>query len=76
MASILLDVAVGADVVQDLAQVIFLISKNHHSTKPAVILIFFTPGLFQVLPAVRHHSKTVQAIGKWALSLATIKVGV
>jgi hypothetical protein len=31
-------VAVGGDVVQDLAQVIFTIGKNHHSTKPTVIL--------------------------------------
>ena len=50
LASISLDVAVGGDVVQDLAQVIYVVTKNHHSTKPRVILIFSTPGLFQVLP--------------------------
>jgi len=32
LASILLDVAVGGDVVQDPAQVIFIISKNLYST--------------------------------------------
>ena len=36
LASILLDVAVGGDVVQDPAQVIFIISKNPYSTKPMV----------------------------------------
>jgi hypothetical protein len=36
LASILLDVAVGGDVVQDPAQVIFTISKNPYSTKPMV----------------------------------------
>jgi hypothetical protein len=36
LASILLDVAVGGDVVQDPAQVIFTISKNPYSTKPTV----------------------------------------
>ncbi len=36
LASILLDVAVGGDVVQDPAQVIFIISKNPYSTKPTV----------------------------------------
>ena len=51
LASISLDVAVGGDVVQDPAQVIY-ISKNHHSNKPRVILNFSTPGLFQVLPTV------------------------
>ena len=46
LTSILLDVAMGGDVVQDPAQVIFIISKNPYSTKPAVILNFFTPSLF------------------------------
>ncbi len=36
LASISLDVALGGDVVQDPAQVIFLISKNPYSTKPTV----------------------------------------
>jgi hypothetical protein len=36
LASILLDAAVGGDVVQDPAQVIFIISKNPYSTKPTV----------------------------------------
>ncbi len=36
LAFIFLDVAVGGDVVQDPAQVIFIISKNPYSTKPAV----------------------------------------
>jgi len=52
LTSILLDVAVGGDVVQDPAQVIFIISKNPYSTKPTVILNFSTPSLFQVRPAV------------------------
>ena len=43
IGSILLDVAVGGDVVQDPAQVIFIISKNPYNTKPTVILIFSTP---------------------------------
>ncbi len=36
LASILLDAAVGGNVVQDPAQVIFIISKNPYSTKPTV----------------------------------------
>ncbi len=36
LASISLDAAVGGDVVQDPAQVIFIISKNPYSTKPTV----------------------------------------
>ncbi len=52
LASILLDVAVGGDVVQDPAQVIFIISKNHHCTKPTVILSFSTPAAFQLRPTV------------------------
>jgi hypothetical protein len=46
LASISLDVAVGGDVVQDLAHVVFILSKKSYSTKPAVILNFSTPGLF------------------------------
>ncbi len=45
LASISLDVAVGGDVVQDPAQDIFIISKNHHCTKPTVILNFSTPSV-------------------------------
>jgi hypothetical protein len=52
LASILHDVSVGGDVVQNSAQGIFVISKNHQSTKLKVILNFSTPGLFQVLPTV------------------------
>jgi hypothetical protein len=36
LASISLDAAVGGDVGQDPAQVIFIISKNPFSTKPTV----------------------------------------
>ena len=36
LASISLDAAVGGNVVQDPAQVIFIISKNSYSTKPTV----------------------------------------
>ncbi len=36
LASISLDVAVGGDVIQDQAQIIFIISKNPYSTKPTV----------------------------------------
>ncbi len=50
LASIFLDVAVGGDVVQDPAQVIFIISKNPYSTKPMVILSFSTPSLFLLWP--------------------------
>jgi len=46
LASISLDVAVGGDVVQDPAKVIFIISKNPYSTKPTVVLNFSTPSLF------------------------------
>ncbi len=52
LASILLDVAVGGDVVQDPAQVIFIISKNPYSTKSTVILKFSTPSLFLLWPTV------------------------
>ena len=48
----LLDVAVGGDVVQDPAQVIFIINKNLYCTKPTVILNFSTPSLFKVWPTV------------------------
>ena len=55
LASISLDVAVGGDVVQDPAQVIFIISKNHHCTKPTVILSFSTPAAFQLRPTVPNR---------------------
>ncbi len=53
LASILLDVAMGGDVVQDPAQFIFIISKNPYSTKPTVILNFSTPSLFLLMPTVQ-----------------------
>jgi hypothetical protein len=37
LALILLDVAVGGDVVQDPAHVVFIISKSSYNTKPTVI---------------------------------------
>ncbi len=52
LASILLDVAVRGDVVQDKANVVFIISKNPFSTKPTVILNFPMPGLFQIFPTL------------------------
>jgi len=45
LASILLDVAVGDDVVQDLAHNVYTLSKHHYSTKHTVILSFSKPGL-------------------------------
>jgi len=53
LASISLDVAVGGDVVQDPAQVIFIRSKNPYSTKPTVILNYSTPSLFSLWPTVQ-----------------------
>ena len=61
LASISLDVAVGGDVVQDPAQVIFIISKNHHCTKPTVILSFSTPAAFQLRPTVPVEPKELQS---------------
>ncbi len=52
LASISLDAAVRGDVVQDPAQVIFIISKNPYSTKPKVILNFSTLSLFQLWSTV------------------------
>ncbi len=52
LASISLDVAVEGDVVQDPAQVIFIISKNPYSTKPTVILNFSTPSMLLLWPTV------------------------
>ena len=61
LASILLDVAVGGDVVQDPAQVIFIISKNPYSTKPTVILNYSTPSLFLLWPTVQSNLKQLYA---------------
>ncbi len=53
LASILLDVAMGGDVVvHDLAHPVFIISKISLSTKPTVILSFSTTALFQLWPTV------------------------
>jgi len=51
LASILLDVAVGGDVVQDPAQVIFIISKNPYSTKPTYghFELFYASSVFAFL---------------------------
>jgi hypothetical protein len=51
-ASILLDVAVEDDVVQDPAHVVFIISKNSYNTKPMVILQFSTLSPFWLKPTV------------------------
>ncbi len=54
LASISLGVAVGGDVVQDPAQVIFIISKNPYSTKPTVlydILFFVKPTVVEYVVA-------------------------
>jgi len=37
LASISLDVAMGGDVVQDLAHVVFVFSNKSYSTKPTII---------------------------------------
>ena len=58
LTSILLDVALGGDVVQNPAQVIFIISENHQCTKPTVILNFSTPSLFQVWLTVDYPDPT------------------
>jgi hypothetical protein len=52
LVSVSFDVDVGGDVVQDLAQIIFMISKNPYSTKPTVILNVSTPNLFLLWPTV------------------------
>ncbi len=56
LASISLDVAVEDDVVQDLAHVVFIISKNSYNIKPLVILHFSTPGVFWLWPTVLTSS--------------------
>ena len=58
LTSILLDVAVGSDVVvYDLALAVFIISKISLSTKPTVILSFSTTALFQLWPTVLTFNK-------------------
>ncbi len=52
LASILLDVAVEDDVVQDLAHVVFIISKNSYNTNPMVILHFSMLSPFWLKPTV------------------------
>ena len=65
LASILLDVAVGGDVVQDPAKVIFIISKNPYSTKPTVILNFSTPSLFLLWPTVLDQTFATLILWYW-----------
>jgi hypothetical protein len=65
LASISLDVAVGGEVVQDPAQVIFIISKNPYSTKPTVILNFSTPSLFLLWPTVLDQTFATLILWYW-----------
>jgi hypothetical protein len=53
LASILLDAAVGGDVVQDPAQAIFIISKNPYITKPTVGIEDCMISFFLVKPTVQ-----------------------
>jgi hypothetical protein len=55
LASILLDVAVEDDVVQDPAHVVFIIIKISYNTKPMVILHFLTLSLFWLKPTVFYR---------------------
>jgi hypothetical protein len=48
LASISLDVAVGGDVVHDLAHAVFIKSKISFSTKPTVISSFSMTALLQL----------------------------
>ncbi len=68
LASILLDVAVKDDVVQDPAHVVFIMSKNSYNTKLTVILHFSTPGVFWLWPTVQ--SKRVLGLVKYTHWLA------
>ncbi len=65
LASILLDVAVEDDSVQDPAHVVFIVSKNSYYTKPTVILHFSMPGVFWLWPTelnrVRSLKKNISA---------------
>ncbi len=56
LASILLDAAVGGDVVRDPAQVIFINSKNPYSAKPTVGIEDCMISFF-VKPTVLHTSQ-------------------
>ncbi len=64
LAFILLDVAVEDDVVQDLAHVVFKISKNSYNTKPTVILNFSMPDVFWLWPTVLQFVSRVQFYAK------------
>ena len=50
LASILLDAAVGGDVVQEQAHAVFKLIKKSYSTKPTDILNFSTAALFGLWP--------------------------
>jgi hypothetical protein len=63
LASISLDAAVGGDVVQDPAQVIFIISKNPYSTKPTVGIEDCMISFFFVKPTVFIVEKLEMTIG-------------
>ena len=52
LASVLLDVAVGSDVVQDPAHVVFIKSKHPDSARPMVILMFSIAASFWLRPTV------------------------
>ena len=60
LASISLDVAVGGDVVQDPAQVIFIISKNPYSTKPTVGIEDCMISFFFVKPTVAARQNNLR----------------
>ncbi len=75
LASILLDVAMGGDVVQDPAQVIFIISKNPYSTKPTVILNFSAPSLFLLLPTALYLLPKGIGVKGIDLNLSDMKPG-
>ena len=52
----MLDVAVGGDIVQDLAHVVFIRSKNPDSTRPTVILIFSMAASFWLRPTMGQNN--------------------
>ncbi len=52
LTSISVVVAVGGDVVQDLAHVVFIMSKISFSIKPRVMASFSMTALFQLWPTV------------------------
>jgi hypothetical protein len=45
----------GVDVIQNPAHIDFIIRKNPYSTMPKVILDFYMPGLFQLLPTTIYQ---------------------